>query len=85
MLNDIKKMLGITNTEFDTIIQNYIDAGVRDLAMVGVKNPSVNDKLIYSAVMSYVMSYLDSTNGELYANAYALQKDSLRHYVEYNQ
>ena len=41
------------------------------------------DKLIYSAIVSYVMSFIDVDNSELYFNAYVLQKDALRHYKEY--
>ena len=78
-------MLGITNNEFDNIITNFYQAALLDLASVGVKNPSLNDSLVYSAVMNYVMWQLDTTNSEMYGNAYALQKDALRHYGEYNQ
>jgi len=84
MLNDLKKMLGINNNEFDNIINMYIDSALADLIQVGVNNPVVTDPLIYSAVCSYVMGNLDTTYGEMYMNTYALQKDSLRHYSSYN-
>ena len=84
MLNDLKKMLGINNTEFDTIITMYMNSALADLEAVGVSEPSVSDPLVYSAVCSYVMGNLDTTYGEMYMNTYALQKDSLRHYSEYN-
>lgn len=88
MLNDLKKMLGINNTEFDTIITMYINSALADLTQVGVNvgttTPTVSDPLIYSAVCSYVMGNLDTTYGEMYMNTYALQKDSLRHYSEYS-
>ena len=81
MLDDIKKMQGINNNEFDTIIQNYIEAAKQDLEMSGIVKSKIflTDKLIYSAIVSYVKSFLDVSNSELFSNSYALQKDALRH------
>ena len=81
MLDDIKKMQGINNNEFNTIIQNYIEAAKQDLEMSGIVKSKIflTDKLIYSAIVSYVKSFLDVSNSELFANSYALQKDALRH------
>ena len=81
MTTDIKKLLGITNNDaFDDIISMYIEAAKADLAGVGIVQSSVveTDPLIYSAIVSYVLSLLDTDNAELYSNAYALQKDTLR-------
>lgn len=79
-------MLGIkNNNDFDSIIETYINAALADLVSVGL-NPSLvvtADPLIYSAVMSYVLALLDTENAELYGNAYALQKDTLRHLGKY--
>lgn len=86
MLEDVKKVLGIKNSvDFDGIIQTYINAGLSDLKSVGLIPSLVvtTDPLIYSAVMSYVLSLLDTENAELYANAYSLQKDTLRHLGQY--
>ena len=86
MLEDIKKMQGINNTDFDDIIQNYIESAKLDLKMCGIVESKINvnsDKLIYSAIVSYVKSFIDVDNSELFANAYALQKDALRHIGEY--
>lgn len=86
MLNDIKKVLGYTNNQFDTILQTFIDAGKRDLIQVGIVQSKVveSDPLIYSALVSFVLSMCDTYEyRELSANAYALQKDQLRHYAEY--
>ena len=81
MLDDIKKMQGINNNEFDNIIQNYIGSAKKDLEMIGIDKSKIveNDKLIYSAIISYVKSNIDVDNSELFANAYSLQKDALRH------
>lgn len=85
MLTDIKKIAGICNDEFDTLIQNYIASAKLDLEMVGIDKSNINekDKLIYSAIINYVMSFIDIDNSELYFNSYVLQKDALRHYKEY--
>ena len=87
MLEDIKKMLGINNNEFDSIIKNYIESAKKDLEMVGIDKSKfmINDKLINSAIFSYVKSFLDVDNSELYSNAYMLQKDTLRHLSEYTK
>lgn len=85
MLNDIKKIMGFNNEDFDTIISTYIESGKKDLVKTGIASNLVNveDPLIYSAIVSYVLSLLDVPNAELYSNAYALQKDELRHFAEY--
>lgn len=86
MVEDVKKVLGIKNSvDFDGIIQTYINAGLSDLKSAGLISSLVvtTDPLIYSAVMSYVLSLLDTENAELYANAYSLQKDTLRHLGQY--
>lgn len=86
MLNDIKKILGINNTQFDTIIQSFIETGKMDLIESGIVSTKVveTDKLIYSALVSFVLSMMDTYEyRESSANAYALQKDQLRHYQDY--
>lgn len=85
MLNDIKKMLGINNNDFDSIINNYIESARLDLEMIGIDKSKImeEDELIYSAIVNYVKSCIDVDNSELYINAYNLQKDTLRHIEEY--
>lgn len=85
MLEDIKKMQGINHNDFDDIIQKYIDSAKMDLQMCGIEKSkiSISDNLIYSAIVSYVKSFIDIDNSELFANSYALQKDALRHIGEY--
>lgn len=87
MLNDIKLALGVRNTErFDAMINNFIQAGKNDLAQAGIVQSKIveTDALIYSALMSFVLSMMDTYEyRELSANCYALQKDQLRHYVNY--
>lgn len=85
MLADIKKIMGFNNTQFDSIINMYIKSAKADLKQIGIVGYKVkeSDPLIYSAIVSYVLSLLDIPNAELYANAYALQKDELRHFSDY--
>lgn len=85
MLEEIKKIQGISHNDFDTIIQNYIDSCKLDLKAIGIAEEKVNikDKLIYTAILTYVLSFLDVNNSEMYSNSYNLQKDVLRHLSEY--
>lgn len=86
MLNDIKKALGINNTQFDNIINTFIQGAKNDLIEAGIVQSKVveTDALIYSAIMSFVLAMFDTYEyRELSANAYALQKDQLRHYQSY--
>lgn len=90
MLEDIKKALGdITTHEYDFIIATYIRAGKEDLKQAGINPTIVEDEsnaLIYSALISFVLSMMDTYEyRELSANAYALQKDQLRHYTSYTR
>lgn len=86
MLNDIKKILGINHNQFDTILTTFIIAGKKDLQEAGIIQSKIieSDALIYSALVSYVLSMMDTYEyREMSANAYALQKDQLRHYNDY--
>lgn len=85
MIEEIKKIQGINNNEFDSVINNYISSAKKDLMIIGLASAKVTetDPLIHTAIVSYVLSFLDEQNGEMYANSYARQKDSLRHNVEY--
>lgn len=83
MLEKIKKIQGINHTEFDNMIQTWIDSAVLDLKSIGIVNTDNPDKLIETAIITYVLSFLDVSNSELYANSYNLQKDKLRHTTEY--
>lgn len=86
MLNDIKEILGIYHDRLDMQIDMYIEAGKKDLEMAGIVPALIleTDPLIYSALVSFTLSMIDTYDyRELSANAYALQKDQLRHYKEY--
>lgn len=85
MLEEIKKIQGITNDDFDRIIKSYIDSCKADLKAIGIAQGKVNeeDDLIHTAIITYTLSFLDVNNSEMYSNSYALQKDVLRHLGEY--
>lgn len=87
LFNDIKVELGGDITDMiDNSISMYIDAGKLDLQMAGIVQSKIveTDALIYCALKSFVLSMMDNYEyRELNANAYALQKDQLRHYISY--
>ena len=87
MLDEIKKIQGINHTDFDTTITMWIKAGKQELINIGINQELVNgdnDNLIKSTVICFVLSQLDVVNSEMYANSYALLKDTLRHVGAYN-
>ena len=85
LLTKLKKIQGISHNEFDTTIELWINAAKLDLKSIGIVNALVDnpDSLVETAIITYVLSFLDVVNSELYANSYALQKDTLRHLKEY--
>ena len=87
MLEEIKKLQGISNDEFDNLINGYIEASSLDLKAIGVADNKVDedDSLIHTARLTYVLSFLDVVNSEMYANSYRMQKDVLRHLTEYKE
>ena len=85
MLNEIKKIQGINHNDFDTMINSWIDSAKLDLKSIGIVDTLIDNPnaLIQSAIITYVLSFLDVTNAEMYANSYMYQKDALRHTSEY--
>lgn len=85
MLNEIKKIQGINHNDFDTMINSWIDSAKLDLKSIGIVDTLIDNPnaLIQTAIITYVLSFLDVTNAELYANSYMYQKDALRHTSEY--
>lgn len=85
MLEEIKKIQGINHSDFDNMITIWIEAAELDLKGIGIVDTEVDNpnSLVKNAIITYVLSFLDVTNAELYANSYALQKDVLRHTTEY--
>ncbi len=85
MLEEIKKIQGINHNEFDSTITIWIESAKLDLKSVGIVDTLIDNpnSLIKTAIITYVLSFIDVPNAELYANSYALQKDVLRHTKEY--
>ncbi len=85
MLDEIKKIQGINHNEFDSMIDTWIESAKLDLKSIGIDDAKIDkqDSLINTAIITYVLSLIDVSNAELYANSYALQKDALRHTKEY--
>ena len=85
ILEKVKKIQGISHTEFDSTINGWIASAKLDLISVGIVNTLVNnpDSLVETAIITYVLSFLDVVNAELYSNSYLYQKDALRHTKEY--
>lgn len=85
MLEEIKKIQGINHNEFDSMITTWMEAAQLDLKGIGIVDTLIDspNSLIKNAIITYVLSFLDVSNAELYQNSYALQKDVLRHTTEY--
>lgn len=85
MLDEIKKIQGINHDEFDSMIKIWIESAQLDLKSIGIVDTLIYkpNSLIKTAIITYVLSFIDVPNAELYANSYALQKDVLRHTSEY--
>jgi hypothetical protein len=85
MLEEIKKIQGINHNDFDAMINSWIDSAKLDLKSIGIVDTLIDNPnaLIQTAIITYVLSFLDVTNAELYANSYMYQKDALRHTSEY--
>ncbi len=85
MLDEIKKIQGINHTEFDTMINSWIASAKLDLKSIGIVSTLIDnpDKLVETAIITYVLSFLDVDNAEMYSKSYSIQKDVLRHLTEY--
>lgn len=83
MLEEIKKIQGINHNEFDSMITIWIEAAQCDLQSIGIVNTENPNSLVKNAIITYVLSFLDVDNSEMYGNSYSLLKDELRHTTEY--
>lgn len=86
MLEEIKKIQGINHDDFDNIINIWINAAKLDLKSIGIVDTLIDtnpDEIIQTAIITYVLKFLDVANSKLYESSYTLQKDVLRHLTEY--
>lgn len=86
MLDEIKKIQGINHNEFDNMINTWIESAKLDLKSIGIVSTLVDnpDSFVKTAIITYVLSFIDVPNSEMYARSYSLQKDVLRHLKEYS-
>ena len=87
MLENIKKLEGIYNDNFDNMINKCIESAKKDLVMTGIAKSKVDnpDELVTSAIITYVRSFIDLDHSSLYKDSYNLQKDHLRHFNDYQE
>ena len=85
MLEEIKKIQGINHADFDSTINMWIESAKLDLKSIGIVDTCIEkpNSLIRTAIITYVLSFIDVQNANLYANSYAYQKDTLRHITKY--
>lgn len=86
MLEKIKQIQGINHSDFDDMINTWIDSAKLDLKSIGIVSTLIDNPndLLQTAIITYVLSFLDVSNSEMYANSYVLQKEQLRRTSEYN-
>lgn len=82
LLNDAKNVLRMSEdcTDFDTEIQDLIDASLQDLGLAGVENRETEDPLIKMAVLTYVKANFGEVKTDVYnrlKQAYDEQKAQL--------
>lgn len=85
MLEEIKKIQGINHSDFDNMINIWIEAAELDLKGIGIVDTEVDNpnSLVKNAIITYVLSFLDVVNSELYSKSYSLMRDQIRHTEEY--
>lgn len=85
MLDEIKKIQGINHTEFDSMINSWIESAKLDLKSIGIASSKVDvpDDFVKTAIITYVLSFIDVPNSEMYSKSYSMQKDVLRHLEDY--
>ena len=82
MLEDLKKILGINNTDFDSYITGLILSAIEDLSSVGIAY-TADSSLIKVAIQTYVKAQFDEHNRVELQNSYDIQKDNLRKKEDY--
>lgn len=90
MLEALKKLLGINNDQFDSIIEGLVKSAKEDLKSVSIANVLVDsidgstpNELIKTAVMTYVMAHFDNSSELL--SSYDMQKDNLRNKAQFQE
>lgn len=89
LLDEARKELRITTTEFDSEIQDLIDAARKDLILAGVTPTKANDDtdpLIRRAIKTYCKANFgfDNPDADRLQKSYDMLKMHLALSVEYN-
>lgn len=86
MLEDVKKALRITATNFDDEIQDLIDAGESDLRLAGIFFTEI-DPLIKRAVITYCKANFgfDNPEADRFQNSYVMLKQHLSLAGDYHE
>lgn len=85
LLEKIKKSLGISHLQLDTVIQSDIDACLLDLGRVGIVNAATTDAAIIKMIDLYCKWQSDHEgNGERYGTTYERMRDAYSMYDAYN-
>lgn len=87
MLTSIKTSLRISNTAYDSEIQDLIDAAKADLSLSGVTKLDETDPLIKRSVTTYVKANFGWNNpdSEKLQNSYNMLKGHLTLSAEYTE
>ena len=74
----VKLALRVTTTAFDTEIADLIDSAILDLGLAGVEVPAQTDKLVETAVKTYVkMNFGQADDYDRLKKSYDEQKAQL--------
>lgn len=92
MLEELKKILGLNNTEYDSIIEGFVKSCQADLVSVGIATSLVDsldgenpDPLIKIAAITYVKANFDEEAREALGASYDLQKENMRRKAAYQE
>lgn len=86
MLEDVKKALRITATNFDDEIQDLIDAGESDLRLAGIFFTEI-DPLIKRAIITYCKANFgyDNSEADRFQDSYVMLKQHLSLAGDYHE
>lgn len=85
LLTTIKLALRIVVNDFDSEIQNYIDACKIDMGRVGITNIVETDAMIIRLIELYCKGAFNFENdGERYHKAYCFMRDGISLCDDYN-
>ena len=86
MLEDVKTALRITNTAYDSEVQDLIESAQFDLSQSGVFLVDVTDPLIKRAIITYSKANfgIDNPQADRFHDSYVMLKQHLALSGDYN-